>query len=135
MEWKFNRNGIEETVEPQMWRWEAFYNDGTFLKQYADDGIFHQIGEVDQLKLSVFKMVSSQFSQVYAVPFDPNSMKLVHKYIQTRMLIGTDQESSITSYCFGYQTKNLRQNHQHLLIIIPNGEAIICGDENIIDFK
>lgn len=135
MIYKFNRNGVEEEVREELWQWVAHFNDGTSLKQFDDNGFFHQIGEVDQSKLAVLKVFSKDFPQVYAVPFDPERMKLVYKYIQTKMEMGTENERLITSYCFGYQTKNLRENHQHLLIIVPNGEVIVCGDDNIIDFQ
>lgn len=135
MIYKFLRDGIEEEVKEELWQWMAIYNDGRILKQFDDDGIFHQIGDIDQENLTVFKMFSKSFTQVYAVPFSPETMRLVHKYIQTKFMIGTDQEKSVVSYCFGYKTRNLPQNHQHLLIISPTNEAIICGDENIINFE
>jgi len=135
MEYKFLRNGVEETVKPELWRWEAYFNDNTVLKQFGDDGIFHQVGEIDQSKLAVFKMVSNELPQIYAVPFDGSTMRLIHKYIQTKLNFGTPEFREVRSYVFGYKTKNLPENHQHLLIIAPNNEAIVCGDENIIDFE
>jgi hypothetical protein len=135
MKYIFLRKGIPETVEEELWQWIAYFNDGTTLKQFEDDGIFHQIGEIDQSKLCVFKMFSKTLPQVYAVPFDPNTMKLIHKYIITTLNASTSEEIKIKSYCFGYKSKNLPQNHQHLLIISPNNEAIVCGDDNIINFE
>jgi hypothetical protein len=127
--YKFLRDGKEELVNPELWRWQAYFNDGSLLEQFDKDGVFHQFKEIDQSKLVAFKMVSPDFSQVYVVPFDPNRMKLIHFYKRFGLGIGTPEFRKITLYCFGYESKGIK----HLMVIVPSGEIIMCEDPNIID--
>lgn len=135
MQYFFNRNGIKEEVKPEMWQWVAYYSDGFVLKQFADDGVFHQFKEIDQSRLAVFKMISSSFPQVYALPFNPKTMKLIHYYMRTGLNVGTPQFVEIKSYVFGYESKVLFKNVKHLTVIIPNGEVVMCEDTGIINFQ
>lgn len=127
--YKFLRDGKEELVKPEIWRWVAFYNDGTSLEQFDKNGFFHQFQEIDQSRLVAFKMVSPEHSQVYAIPFDPKTMKLIHFYRRTGLRVGTPDFKEVKFYCFGYESKGSK----HLLVIIPNGEVIMCEDVNIIN--
>ncbi|MFZ2882214.1 MAG: hypothetical protein WA019_04015 [Candidatus Moraniibacteriota bacterium] len=135
MNYKFNRNGVSEEVLPELWRWEAYFNDGTFLKQFGDDGVFHQFAEIDQSKLAVFKMTSPDFPQVFAMPFDPKTMKLVHYYKKTGLAVGTPEFREIKCYCFGFEKKRIGRSEKHFVVIVPNGEFVICEDPNILNFE
>lgn len=142
MEYKFVRDGKEEIVQPELWQWVAYYNDGTVLRQFDIvgkegelKGVFHQFKEIDQSKLKAFKMVSQQFPQVYAIPFDPKRMKLIHFYRRTGFDVGLPTFREIKVYVFGYESKVLFKNVKHLMMIIPNGEIIMMEDPNIISFE
>jgi hypothetical protein len=135
MTYKFLRDGVEEEVQPEVWQWVAHFSDGSILKQFDDDGRFHQIGEIDQEKLVAFQMVSSKFPQVYTLPFIADRMRLVHKYINTGLGLGTPEFRKIRSYCFGYKTRGLPENTTSLMVIVPSGEVIMCEDSSIIKFE
>jgi len=119
-----------EEVVPEKWQWEAHFFDGTVLKQFGDDGTFHQFKEIDQNKLMLFKMVSIEGRSPYTLFFDPQKMKLIHFYRRTRLNVGTPAEQRITLYCFGYETNINGIVHKVIMAILPNDELIVTDDLN-----
>jgi hypothetical protein len=112
------------------WVWRATYNDGTFLEQYGEDGIFHQFAEIDQSKLQLFQMASVATAQVFTLKFDPINMKLIHFYRNQILNAGTSDEKRVRIICFGYE----RLGAKNLMAILPNNELFICDDLNTVDF-
>jgi hypothetical protein len=117
-------------VTAEKWQWVAIYNDGTSLKQFDDAGFFHQFKEIDQSKLFVFRMVSGSF--MYSLIFDPVIMKLIHFYQNTTLNMGTDIESKIKVYCFGYEMNIGGKTYKHISAIMPDNNLVMTGDMNKI---
>lgn len=121
----FIRDGVPEEVKPELWRWEAHYEDGEVLKQFADDGIFHQLAEIDQSKLHEFKMINVLTGQLLAMLFDGNRMKLVHFYRRYK----TEADKLWTTiYVFGYELKGNSPVPKVLFFIQPNNSVVIAGE-------
>jgi hypothetical protein len=135
MGYKFLKDGKEIQCEKEVWCWEAYFNDGTVLKQFGDDGIFHQLREIDESKLDLFRMVSDSFPQIYSVPFNPDEMKLIHFYRIIRLNVYTPQFKEIKCYCFGFEKKRSRSNEKHFIVILPSGEVILTENPDIINFE
>lgn len=123
MQYKFFRNGVEEKVEPETWSWIVTYSDNTSLKQFDDSGLFHQFCEIDQSRLAVFKMVSSQFDCSYTLLFE-KGMKLIHYYENFIINANTPDESRTRVYCFGYQ----KNKEKLIMAITPSGELVVTND-------
>jgi hypothetical protein len=104
----------DKQIEKESWCWEAHYADGSSLKQFDDDGYFHQFGEIDQSRLAVFKMVGTT---TYSLPFK-EGMKLIHYYDN---YILNDGEARVRVYCFGYE----KDGSKVICSILPNGEMVI----------
>lgn len=134
MNYKFFRNNQWEDVAPEVWRWEAHYDDGKVLKQFDEHGSFHQFSEINQSELAVFKMVSDG-KQPFTLLFNPERMKLIHFYKRTKLNVGTEDETFVTAYCFGYETKTFNKTNKNLVMILPSGETIITEDTNQVEFK
>lgn len=134
MNHKFLRDNKWEDVMPEVWRWEAHYDSGDILKQFGDDGIFHQFSDIDQNRLASFKMTSDD-RQPITLMFEPEKMKLIHYYKRVRLNMGTEDETFFTAYCFGYETKTLGRVNKVNIMLLPTGETIITEDANLIDFK
>lgn len=123
--YKFNRDGVQEDVELQPWRWVATYNDGTELHQFDDKTKeFHQFQEIDQSKLVIFRMVSDDPNKYYSMLFNPENMKLIHFYKQYGLNFGTPDFRKVMLYVFGYEN----ENGKHLMVITPHGELVITND-------
>ena len=118
----------------ETWHWEAYYEDGSVLKQFADDGIFHQFAEIDQTRLAVFKMVSRVHPQRYTLLFTDPSMKLVHFYRNTVLNAGTKDEKRIRYYCFGYEKKVGSGVQKVIMMIAPDGSLVVTKDPHLLTF-
>lgn len=116
--------GQVENVIKERWCWEAHYIDGTFLKQFDDNGIFHQFREIDQSKLLSFKMVNHESGNVFTLIFNPKIMKLIHFYRNIVLNVGTSEEKKIKLYCFGFEKKFFGRTQKSLMAIMPSGELI-----------
>lgn len=129
-----DENNDISSVTLEKWEWEAHYNDGTVLRQFqdatlpVDKGVFHQFREIDQSKLSVFKMVSRDEKHSFVLPFDPSRMKLIHFYINSGINLGTQSFTKLRWYVYGYESNGVK----HLNIITHNGEVILCEDPRIL---
>lgn len=122
MEYKLPKTG--ETVALERWAWGAIYTDGTELKQFADDGIFHQIGEIEQDRLAMFVMYKPEDPKKRIdMPFKPG-MKLVHVYKMCRPYYMQD---FVRVYCFGYN----KGDQQHRVFILPDDRLIMADHENV----
>jgi hypothetical protein len=120
---------------PEVWQWEATYEDGSVLKQFGDDGIFHQFAEIDQSKLVMFKMVSPRHPQAYTLLFSDPSMKLVHFYRNTILNAGTGDEKHIRLYCFGYEKKVGAKVQKVIMAITPTNNLIVTEDPTIVSIE
>lgn len=134
IKYKFIKDGQEIEAIKEIWNWEAIYTDGTELKQFGDDSIFHQFKEIDQTKLATFKMVADD-KPPFTLLFNPKKMKLIHFYKRFCLNMGTEEEKKFTVYCFGYETKTLGRTNKVNLAIVPSGEVILTEDPNIINFE
>jgi hypothetical protein len=119
-------------TEPEIWQWEVIYEDGGVLKQFGDDGIFHQFSEIDQTQLVMFKMMSPQYPQTYELLLSDPDMKLVHFYRNTVLNAGTSEEKHIRLYCFGYEKKVGSKVQKVLMAITPTNELIVTEDPNLV---
>lgn len=124
MTWTFYRDGKPESVEKEKWCWEAVYTDGTILKQFDDDGIFHQFEEIDQCRLFAFRMTDDVIT--HTMLFE-QGMKLIHFYREYRLNVGTQQFKAITLYVFGHEIDGKKQ----LFVITDKGLIITDDDERV----
>ena len=140
MQYIFTRDGKDEVVEPEIWQWEAYYRDGSILRQFEqpengqENGRFHQFHEIDTKELVTFKMVNWPDEgdlpnfPVFVLPFDAQSMKLIHYYLHTGLNVGTPDFRKYKWYVFGYKSKGT----SHLTVITHTGEIITCEDTSIL---
>ncbi len=136
-DYKFFRKDLGKWIQapPEAWQWEATYEDGTILKQFGDDGIFHQFDEIDQKRLAVFKMVSPNSPQVYTLLFSSSEMKLIHFYRNIILNAGTENEERTRIYCFGFEKKIGAKVQKVIFMITPSKGLIITEDPDLPALK
>lgn len=128
--------GEWEEVEPELWGWEVTYEDGKVLRQFGSDGVFHQFSEIDQSRLSVFKMISDKFPQVYTILFTNPKMKLIHYYKNTILNAATEFEKRVRMYCFGYEKKvSEKKTEKVVMMITPSGELIVTESPEVVNLS
>lgn len=134
MQYKFFRKETNqwEVVEAELWQWEAYYLDGKILKQFDDEYVFHQIREIDQLKLHVFKVVNSKNGQTFTIVWGQNK-KPIYFYRHIILNAGTPYETRVKAYCFGYEYKNLGKTHKVIMMITPNNELVVTDNPDLVE--
>lgn len=137
MVYKFFRKDLGKWIPTpvELWQWEVTYEDGSGLKQFGDDGIFHQFSEIDQNRLAVFKMASPEYPEVYTLLFSSPDMKLIHFYRNTILNAGTSNEKHLRIYCFGYEKKIGEKVQKTILMITPSNGVIITEDPDLPALK
>lgn len=130
----FFRRDINQTVavDEEVWGWEAHFDDGSVLKQFGDDGMFHQFAEIDQSRLAMFKMVSKMHPQVYSIVFSSSDMKLIHFYRNTILNAASTDETRTRLFCFGYERKTNHDTHKVIMMITPHDGLVVTEDPNLI---
>jgi hypothetical protein len=123
--WFLHRDGEKIEATPERWQWVAIYTDGSVLKQFDDDRVFHWFKEIDQSRLAAFAMVNAEFPTAAPIsfPFKPG-MKLIHFYRNICLRKGQPDETHIRLYCAGYQ----RGTETMMIVIAPNNEIFIVED-------
>lgn len=131
---KFFRQDLNQWIDAptEVWQWEVTYEDGEILKQFGDDGIFHQFAEIDQKRLAIFKMVSPDYPQIFSLLFSDPAMKLIHFYRNQVSNAGTDEEKRLRYYCFGYEKKVGAKIHKVIMMITPENNLIITEEPDLI---
>lgn len=131
--YKFVRDGVPESVQPERWGWIALYNDGTRLEQFEvfdwETGVFHQFKEIDQSKLDAFVMENLENPALsYTIHFAPG-MRLIHYYRNTVLNAGTEDEQRFKAYCFGYAESVEGRARKTILQIWPDDTCHIFNDD------
>lgn len=137
---KYIEPATGEEVELERWRWEAYYKDGTLLKQFdkidEETGVFHRFAEIDQSRLKTFRMVNDS-GRILTLLFKSETQKLIHKYrshIQKVIASYPDKpdevvnEITFRSYFFGYQ----EGNSTVIFFIGPSDEVILTDNPDKI---
>ena len=132
IQWTFTRNdGTTEVVKPVAWVWEARYSDNTILKQYDDDGVYHQFKEIDQDKLVLFRMRKFDDTKHYDLLFQPG-MKLIHFY---RNYLLENSKYFTRTFCFGFEKTVNGKKVKMLFTILPNDDIIIADRDFSLEVK
>lgn len=118
-----------ETAEPERWAWKVTYEDGTELKQFGDDGKFHQFREIDQPNVGLFCMYMMENEAKRFQLVIHAGVQLFHFYRNSILAAGTSQESRIKTYNFGW--KDRTTGSSVYFVIMPDDE-IIAGPADIL---
>jgi hypothetical protein len=117
-----------ELVPKERWSWIAEYEDGSTLQQFDDAAMmFHQVREIDQGKLAVFRMVCEGLPEVRI--FMEPGMRIVHHYVNTIMEHGTPREMRIRQYVAGFEKDTPNGTKAWLAIIGPDDSVTLTDKE------
>jgi hypothetical protein len=125
MKYIFPKTGAE--VQPERWGWGVMYRDGSELHQFGDDGIYHQIGEIDQSKIKLAALYKlNNPNEKILIPWKLG-MKLIHKYVITHDIRQHAQGVTSRTYVFGYKDGN----QHHYTYILPNDWRVYSNEANL----
>lgn len=126
MQYIFNREGKEEIVQAEKWGWGVVYKDGSELKQFGDDGVFHQIKEIEQEKIAIWVLYKMEDpGKRIDIPFT-EGMKIIHKYRRFVFNAKTPEERTVTVYIFGWHKAGVSS----YAFILPDDRVVMSPDDN-----
>lgn len=100
MDYQFVREGKPERVALERWAWGVVYKDGTELRQFGEDGIFHQFKEIVQEQVAMFVMYrTDDESKRIDMPVH-EGMQIFHLY---RNLVLENSSRRVRVYVFGWK--------------------------------
>jgi len=114
---------------PERWVWGVLYEDATELHQFGDDGIFHQIKDIqhERIKMAGLYKFDDPDKKIL-IPWK-DGMKFIHKYLNVHSAEQHPDNFNDTSrvYVFGYKSGN----QHHYTYVLPNDWMIFSNEENI----
>ncbi len=116
---------IEAT--PERWVWGVVYKDGTELKQFGDDGIFHQFGEINQKEVQMFVMYRLD-NPDKRIDLIPNGKQIFHFYRNVVLAMLTEDERRIRVYCFGFKDQETGNANYHYIL---QDDRVVIANEDI----
>lgn len=117
-------DGTIAEAEMEEWSWVALYEDGTNLKQFGDDGQYHQSKEINPEGLLALTMINNSGThQPVTIHWRPG-LKPLHKY-SCRIVTGMDGQEieRIRIYCFGFEEFGI----EYWTMITPSDGVIITN--------
>lgn len=114
---KWNYQG--EEIQLEDWIWEATYEDGTLLRQFDSNGVFHKFNEIEQSRVAQWTLKHVQTGGTINI-LVPEGSKLIHMYKRFRYDHGGPNERRGTVYVFGYQKKGQTPHYNYIL---PDGRV------------
>lgn len=96
------------------------YTDGTELQQFDNEGIFHQIGEVQHHKAALFILFKPENPEIKIELIVPQGATLTHFYRNIVLNALTPWEKKHRIYVFGYEVNG----HSHYNFILPDDRLI-----------
>lgn len=120
-------DGKETEVALERWVWIVVYKDNTVLSQFGEDGIFHQIGEIEQDRVARAMLAKTDDrSQVIEIPWE-DGMRIIHKYRNIVFNALSPEERRVRVYIFGW-----KKGQEHVYIfVLPDDRIIISHTDTI----
>lgn len=129
-EYTFARDGVEEVVQPERWGWGVVYADGTELKQFGDDGRFHQFREINQEEVEMFVMYRLDDESKRIDVIVDSQTQVFHFYRNLILDVGADMGRRVKVYVFG--TKNAVTGATQYNYILPD-DRLLKADHDLPD--
>lgn len=92
----------EELVELEKWAWGVTYKDGSELKQFDDNGNFHQFAEINQDEVKMFTMYKTDPNENARFDIICEDVQYFHFY---RNFMLENATVKIKVYVFGWKDK------------------------------
>lgn len=122
----------EIEIPAERWAWGVVYKDDSELKQFGDDGRFHQFGEINQKEVRIFTLYRmDNMNKRYDIVVR-DGMQIFHFYRNFIFNVRTPEERRERAYVFGYK----ENNHTSYFYILPDDRMVIGnGDIDLNNFN
>ncbi len=112
--------GRDVEVELERWGWKVWYEDGSTLSQFGEDGRFRRFDEIERKRVATFAMIKTDGSGLaFEIAVTPE-MRIFHRYVVQILDAGTPQERRVRIYLFGWNVDGAAAN----FYIVPNDTVV-----------
>jgi hypothetical protein len=109
---------------PERFVWGVVYKDGTELKQFGDDGKFHQFQEIKQEEVAMFVMYRFSNPNI-RIDMPVENKQIFHFYRNLILSAATEEERRVKVYVFGYKDGQHTSYHY----ILPDDRLVIADKD------
>ncbi len=104
-------------------QWVAYYNDGTHLCQYDDDGTENKYADIDRSKLDSFALYDRPATRkLFHLHIEPGQ-RLIYRRRVEKIVGGPEQ----VCYMIGWQQTVGEQNIQSIAYVFEDGTIELAG--------
>lgn len=126
------KDGTSIEIPLERFIWGVVYKDGSHIKQFDENGKYHQIGEVEQDRAKRFLLHKPNPSDGVRIMIEvPEGAKLVHKTKNYgSFIVGQDPQigkNEIRIFVIGYKLKG----RSFFTYVLPDDRIIQSEDENL----
>jgi len=123
MKYILKKDGREIEATLERWGWGVVYKDKTELRQFGDDGVFHQFAEIKQDELEMFVMMMTDGSEK-RIDMAVTGKQIFHFYHNIVLNMLTPEQRKIRVYCFGWKDKETGATSYNF--ILPDDRVVIA---------
>ncbi len=116
-----------EEIKIERWAWGVIYKDGTELKQFGDDGVFHYVGEIVQENVALFVMYKPADPTKRIDVLVPEGGRIIHKYKNVHAHYFKKFEDVARVFMFGFKIGS----HYSYNFILPDDRMVVSAVENV----
>ena len=133
MDFYYKDKDKEIKVELERWIWGVVYNDGTELRQFDKDGVFHRFQEINEPEVKMFTMHRADDLDKRIDMVLDNDCQIFHFY-RNIGLLSAEGNKKWRIYCFGW--KNRKTGSTSYNYILPDDRLITADHDvpNLNDF-
>lgn len=134
MQWFFTNEKGEKLVEPyERFQWEVFFKDGSSMKQYADDGVYHAFREINWKNVDSFVVADADRGETQInIPYDETLQIFFFRRDRVVIEVGTEiVKGKITVPVFGWKSRSSGTTCYYYLLAIDGRVQHIISDRDI----
>lgn len=126
MKYILKKDGQEIEATPERWAWGVVYKDKTELRQFGEDGIFHQFAEIKQDEVEMFVMYQLE-DMGKRIDLVAEGKQIFHFYRNLILSAATPEEHRVRVYAFGYKDKETGATVYHF--ILPDDRMVVSDHD------
>jgi hypothetical protein len=122
-----NKDGVKIEAKLEVWGWGVVYKDKTELRQFGNDGVFHQFADIKQDEVAMFVMEKTDESGK-RIDMAVEGKQVFHFYRNIVLNMLTPEQRKIRVYCFGWKDRETGATSYNF--ILPD-DRVVIGDRDL----
>lgn len=134
MQWFFTNDKGEKVAEPyERFQWEVFFKDGSSLKQYDEEGVYHPFREIKWNNVESFVVADAENGNVQiSIPYDETLQIFFFRRDRVVIEVGTQKvKGKITVPVFGWKSRENASTCYFYILAIDGRVHHIVSDHDV----